>query len=71
MTECGKRGNPKAGFPLFPHSLGISQTARDSHIPTAPTMKAVEKWKTKGRFSTFPPHDFTLALKAILAACGG
>jgi len=35
MTLGGKRGNPKAGFPLFPPSLEI---ARDSHIPTGTTM---------------------------------
>ena len=34
----GNRGKPKAGFPPFPPPLGnLANSARDSHIPTAPT----------------------------------
>ena len=32
MPECGKRGNPKAGFPRFPRLLGnLAQNARFPH----------------------------------------
>ena len=37
----------------FHRPLEISQKARDSHIPTA-GLAAMEKWKTKTRFSNFP-----------------
>jgi len=40
----------------FHEPLGnLANTKRDSHIPTAPATKAMGKWKTKSRFSTFPP----------------
>jgi hypothetical protein len=40
----------------FHEPLGnLANGRRDSHIPTAPATKAMEKWKTKSRFSTFPP----------------
>ena len=40
----------------FHEPLGnLANSGRDSHIPTAPTTRAMEKWKTKSRFSTFPP----------------
>jgi hypothetical protein len=55
MPGGGKRGKPKAGFPSFPTALGNRQN-RDSHIPTAPVSVAVEKWKSKSRIPTFPPH---------------
>src|SRR5574341_582048 len=51
---CGKRGKPKAGFPLFPRAPWKSR--KGSEIPTAPTTTAVEKWKSKSRISTFPPR---------------
>jgi len=35
MTLGGKRGNPKAGFPLFHPAW---KSLRDSHIPTGTTM---------------------------------
>jgi hypothetical protein len=34
--------------------LEISPTPRDFHIPTAPRVCRMEKWKTKTRFPTFP-----------------
>src|SRR6266403_798141 len=53
---CGNRGKPKAGFPLFPQTLGnLAKSRRDSHISTAPATRRMEKWKTKNRFPTFPP----------------
>ena len=59
---CGKRGKPKAGFPLFPQPLGnLAKDRRDSHISTAPTgSRRMEKWKTKSRFPTFPLVVFAL-----------
>src|ERR1700676_323751 len=55
--DCGKRGKPKAGFPLFPQPLGnLANNRRDSHISTVPAgSRRMEKWKTKSRFPTFPP----------------
>jgi hypothetical protein len=42
----GKRGKPRAGFPLFPRAPWKSrQNQRDSHISTAPT--AIPSLKTK------------------------
>jgi hypothetical protein len=38
------------------------KSLRDSHIPTAPT-KAVEKWKNKNGFPTFPLHGLSLLIK--------
>src|SRR5450755_3946968 len=51
----GKRGNPRAGFPLFPPLLGnLAKAARFPHSHSSAD-EAVEKWKTKSRFPTFPP----------------
>src|SRR5215472_3288095 len=51
----GKRGKPKAGFPLFPPALeNLAKTARFSHFHR-PGVGRLEKWKTNPRFSTFPP----------------
>ena len=34
MAECGKRGNPRAGFPRFPRLLGnLADGARFPHLP--------------------------------------
>jgi len=55
--------------------LEISRKQRDSHISTAPTasycvsteqprlkeLGAVEKWKSKSRIPTFPPHRWPAA----------
>lgn len=50
MTGGGKRGKPGPGFPSFPTALG-----NRCAIPTfPPPRRGVEKWKTKGRFPTFP-----------------
>jgi hypothetical protein len=52
MTDYGKRGKPKAGFPLFPQPLEIAKSA----IPTFPQPgdDREEKWKSKTRIPTFP-----------------
>jgi hypothetical protein len=69
MAACGKRGIQKQASSSSHDSLEISQTARDSHIPTAPTTDsrmgkaktriencwAVENWKSKSGIPTFPP----------------
>ena len=55
MTGHGKRGKPTTGFPSFPTALGNRQK-HDSHISTAPTTSALEKWKSKSRIPTFPPR---------------
>src|ERR1035441_5555407 len=47
MTGYGHRGKPKAGFPRLPTALG--NRWRDSHIPTAATRRAMEKWKAQKR----------------------
>jgi hypothetical protein len=52
----GKRGNPKAGFPLFPPFLGnLANNARFQHFHSSGGSRRMEKWKTKSRFPTFPP----------------
>jgi hypothetical protein len=48
----GHRAKPKAGFPQLPTALGNNW--RDSHIPTAATRRAMEKWKAKSGPSHFP-----------------
>jgi hypothetical protein len=47
----GNRGKPRAGFPRFPPPLGnLANSARDSHIPTAPTtMYMVQETKPRRR----------------------
>ena len=52
----------KGRFSSVPTALG-NRTRRDFHIPTAPTMRPVEKWKSKGRISTFPPARFLFSSK--------
>jgi hypothetical protein len=39
-------------FQRRPRALG--NRWRDSHIPAAPAITAMEKWKSKGRIPTFP-----------------
>jgi len=52
---CGKRGKPKAGFPLFPQPLGnLAKSGRDSHISTAPATKADGKVENQKQVSHFP-----------------
>jgi len=60
--RCGNAGtvesveSQRQASHSFHEPLGnLANSRRDSHIPTAPATKAVEKWKTKSRFSTFPP----------------
>jgi hypothetical protein len=51
----GKRGNPKAGFPLFPLFLGnLAKNARFPHFHSSGGSRRMEKWKTKSRVSHFP-----------------
>src|SRR6266849_3113739 len=56
MADGGKRGNPKAGFPLFPPFLGnLANSAKFPHFPSSGGSRRMEKWKTKSRFPTSPP----------------
>src|SRR6202161_1600349 len=58
---CGKRGKPKAGFPLFPQPLGnLAKSGRDSHIPTAPT---TTRW-----ISGKPQPGFPLSHRDLLCS---
>ena len=51
MTDYGRRGKPKAGFPPRPQSLEIADCA----ISTFPQSRlGAEKWKTEPTFPTFP-----------------
>jgi Transposase len=64
---CGKRGKPKAGFPLFPRApWKFRQKAGE--IPTFPPLgrSALEKWKTKGGFPTFPSR---FAIFTVVLTC--
>jgi hypothetical protein len=55
MTGHGRRGKPKAGFPRTPTALG-----NRCAIPTfPPPRRAMEKWKTRNRFPTFPLHTIS------------
>ena len=65
MTRYGTRGKPKAGFPPVPQRLGISPTARDSHIPTAPA--AAGKVQNQKQVSHFPTGRFLCSLAASKA----
>jgi hypothetical protein len=75
----GKRGKPKAGFPLFPQPLGnLAKGRRDSHISTAPATKAdgkVENQKQVFHFPTAPNHYSSKpkpnSRRAIAPADGG
>src|SRR5579862_403701 len=50
----GKRGKPNGGFPRFPPPLGnLATAARFPHFHR-PSLRRMEKWKTKTRFPTFP-----------------
>jgi len=67
--RCGNAGavesveSQRQASHSFHEPLGnLANGRRDSHISTAPTTRAMEKWKTKNRFSTFPPPRF-LSLK--------
>jgi hypothetical protein len=67
----GKRGNPKAGFPLFPPFLGnLAQNARFPHSHSSGGSRRMEKWKTKSRFPTFPPPRIPF-LPEVNRAAGG
>jgi hypothetical protein len=62
---CGKRGKPKAGFPLFPRAPWQSRQ-KAGEIPTFPQLRRrgrMGKWKTKSRFPTFPPPRIYTDLK--------
>src|SRR5579875_2070082 len=52
--DCGKRGKPKAGFPLFPPAPWESRP-KAARFPQ-PRRSGPEKWKPKTRFPTFPSH---------------
>src|SRR4051812_14048556 len=64
LRKCravGSEENQKTGFPPLPTSPWKSP--RDSHIPAAPTATRVEKWKSKGRITTFPRSFFLTQTK--------
>ena len=61
-VSCGNAGpvesveSQKQASPSFHKPLGnLAKDRRDSHISTAPATRRMGKWKTKSRFSTFPP----------------
>ncbi len=68
----GKRGNPKAGFPLFPPFLGnLAKNARFPHFHSSGGSRRMEKWKTKSRFPTFPPPRIPFLPETQTRAAGG
>jgi hypothetical protein len=69
-VESGESQN-QASRP-FHEPLGNPATSRrDSHIPTAPATRLMEKWKTKNRFTTFPqPQILSHAERKQKAAAG-
>jgi len=72
MPGLWKAWKAKTGLPTLSTSpLGISPKA--SEIPTFPQLRRrgrMEKWKTKSRFSTFPPPRF-VSLKTKKPAQAG
>jgi len=55
LRKCravGGEENQKQVFHRRPRALG--NRWRDSHIPAAPAITPVEKWKSKPRIPTFP-----------------
>src|SRR5258707_6827502 len=69
---CGKRGKPKAGFPLFPQPLGnLAKDRRDSHISTAPATKADGKVENHKQVSHFPTATNPLSPGTKNRAAGG
>jgi hypothetical protein len=63
--SCGNAGavesveSQRQASHSFHEPLGnLAKGRRDSHISTAPATRRMEKWKTKSRFSTFPPPRF-------------
>ena len=65
MTGLWKAWKAESRLPTLSTSpLEISPTAGE--IPTFPQprrRRRMEKWKTKGRFSTFPPPRFLISLR--------
>jgi hypothetical protein len=67
----GKRGKPKAGFPLFPQPLGnLAKDRRDSHISTAPATKADGKVENQKQVSHFPTATNPLFSRRKTRAAG-
>src|SRR5687768_12876342 len=59
---CGKSGKPKALPTLSTSPLEISPKAGEvSTFPQLRRRRRMEKWKTKSRFSTFPPPRVLLS----------
>src|SRR5450432_576634 len=70
-SQGGRRGCIKAGFPLFPQLLGnLAKAARFPHSHSSAD-EAVEKWKTKSRFPTFPPPSVGSNKQTKTADCVG
>jgi hypothetical protein len=62
--DRGKRGKPKAGFPLFPQPLGnLAKDRRDSHISTAPAEAGDGKVENQNQVSHFPTATTSLVLR--------
>ena len=65
MTGLWKAWKAKSRLPpLSTSPLEISPTAGEiSTFPQPRRRRRMEKWKTKSRFSTFPPPRFLISLK--------
>ena len=60
----GKRGNPKAGFPLFPPFLGnLANNARFPHFHSSGGSRRMGKWKTKSGFPLSHRHESPFSRK--------
>jgi hypothetical protein len=69
---CGKRGKPKAGFPLFPQPLGnLAKDRRDSHISTAPAEAGDGKVENQKLVSHFPTATSPFSPGTKTRAAGG
>ena len=69
---CGKRGKPKTLPTLSTSPLETSPEAGE--IPTFPQLRRrgrMEKWKTKSRFTTFPPPRIYMSQNKKDRAAGG
>src|ERR1039457_3023611 len=62
----------KQASPSFHEPLGnLAEGRRDSHISTAPATRRMGKWKTKSKFSTFPPPRILFLEKQRTGRPGG
>src|SRR5712691_11375811 len=68
MTDCGRRGKPKAGFPRASTVRG-NRKSRDSHIPTAAARRG--KVENQKQVSHFPTCCFSSQNKSERRPGGG